>query len=797
MQLHDLWAHMRAQWQHMPRPAARPPTPINGAPDDYTFFDHVLFEHAADGILILDAGGRHLAANPHYCTLLGRTHVEVAGLLFDDLARTPSGAPAFAHLQAAHGAPCELLLAHQDGAWHPVEMTLAPLAPDRSVLVVRDLTARKQAEREQAFLSAIVVSSPDAIAGRDLDGRILSWNAGAENIFGYTAAEAIGQPAAMIVPPDHRDEVAQEADKVAQLPALQVIETQRIAKDGSLIDVSLSVFQVRDKGGTLIGVGVIMQDIRERKQAEAALRKSQEKLQSLFDVLPVGVSIVDAADRVHDTNPVLAQILHLTETGLLHGTYANRRYFRADSTPMLPDEFPSQRAIREQRTIRDVEIGVEIEDGTLIWTSVSSTPLSPSGLSATVTVDITERKQAEDALRLSEARLKAIIENTASRIWSVDHDYRLVVANAAFGQATAAYLGRPLLLGELTLHPAYPPAVNAFWQAQYDRALRGESFVVELDAQTIRGGTLECHMNPIRSLDGTVIGAAGITIDITKQKQAQQLLQDTNAELERRVAARTVELQETIAELHRANAGKDAFLATVSHELRTPLTGILALSEVLHAQGRDPLTPRQAQQVAMIHVSGQRLLDTVNGVLLYTSLAGGKYPLQYGNCSLADTCAEIALALRDKAVAKGQAIDVDVTPPDLAISSDQSAIAKLLHILLENAVKFTPQGGTVGITVGVEPQHDGETKTVALTVWDTGIGISLGQQAHLFDPFTQVDQTLARPFEGVGIGLASAHQLVTLLGGHIAVQSEPGCGARFTVTLPATPPSPTPAPHAV
>lgn len=628
-----------------------------------------IFEKAGDGILILDAAGRHLDANARYCTLLGRTRDEIAGMPLDELASIPHDGPpdpsrsAFSHLQTAQPGSCDLRLVHKDGTWLPVEVTVVALD-----------------------------------AGRSL---------------------------------------------------------------------------------------VVMHDISERKQAETALRKSQEKLQSLFEVLPVGVSIVDPADRVQDTNPVLAQILHMTEAGLLHGAYANRRYLRADGSPMPTEEFPSQRAIREQRTIHSVEIGIEIEDGTLIWTSVSATPLSPSGLSAIVTVDITERKRAEDALRQSEARLRAIIENTHNMIWSVDHNYRLIIANAVFDRVTAAQIGRPLAAGESVLNASYPGSLNAFWAAQYDRALGGESFVTEIDSHATRGGTLECHLHPIRDTGGAVVGAACLTIDITKQKLAAQILQDTNAELERRVAARTVELQETIAALHRANAGKDAFMAVVSHELRTPLTGILTMSEVLQNQSRETLTPRQARYVAMIRASGERLLETVNNVLLYTSLAGGKYTVQHAQLRLADLCAESVLALREKADAKQQRVELDIVPPDITLIGDAATIAKILHILIDNAVKFTPEGGALGIRARCAPTA--AAGTVCLTVWDTGIGIPLEQQACLFDAFTQVDQTLTRPFEGVGIGLASAHQLVTLLGGQIAVQSDPGQGARFTVTLPVTP----------
>ena len=121
-------------------------------------------------------------------------------------------------------------------------------------------------------------------------------------------------------------------------------------------------------------------------------------------------------------------------------------------------------------------------------------------------------------------------------------------------------------------------------------------------------------MNPIRGLDGAVIGAAGLTVDVTKQKLAQQLLHNTNAELERRVAARTAELQETIAALHRANAGKDAFMAVVSHELRTPLTGRSGDERGAAEPRPRPAHPRQSRMWHIIRSSGERLLETVNSV---------------------------------------------------------------------------------------------------------------------------------------------------------------------------------------
>ena len=288
----------------------------------------------------------------------------------------------------------------------------------------------------------------------------------------------------------------------------------------------------------------------------------------------------------------------------------------------------------------------------------------------------------------------------------------------------------------------------------------------------------------------------GLIMDIAKRKRLEEALaagearlQAANAELEQRVAARTADLEAALAELQRAGQIKDEFMAMISHELRTPLMGVLSLSEMLADQAAGPLNARQVTYVQGIRQSGDRLLNVINGIIGYTHLLAGQVELRAEPCSLAYLLDIGVASQQRKAAAKDQAIAVAVEPPDLAVTADATAITEVLKRLLDNAVKFTPQGGQIGL----EAHTGASPETVDLTVWDTGIGIPLEQQPHLFAPFNQVDQTLARSYEGLGIGLASAHQLATLLGGRIAVQSEPSQGTRFTVTLPVTPPVALPA----
>jgi signal transduction histidine kinase len=272
----------------------------------------------------------------------------------------------------------------------------------------------------------------------------------------------------------------------------------------------------------------------------------------------------------------------------------------------------------------------------------------------------------------------------------------------------------------------------------------------------------------------------GVNQDVTQQKAHERLLEETNAELERQVAERTADLRATVEELRRADAGKDAFLAAVSHELRTPLVGVLGMAELLGAEVRGPLNPEQARYVAAIEDSGRRLLSLVNNLLLYTHLMSGGEALTRETCCLADLCAAAVNAIRPQAERKQHRITQRIDPFDLSIESNAEGIINMLKMLLDNAVKFTPAGGRIEVTIWeASPEH-----MVHIDIADNGIGMTPAEIASLFRPFSQVDNSLSRRYEGVGIGLAFVRKMVELLGGAIAVQSKTGEGSRFSVMLP-------------
>jgi signal transduction histidine kinase len=268
-----------------------------------------------------------------------------------------------------------------------------------------------------------------------------------------------------------------------------------------------------------------------------------------------------------------------------------------------------------------------------------------------------------------------------------------------------------------------------------------------------------------------------------ERQQMTETLRQLNHALEERVRERTVQLERAVVELERASQAKDEFLATISHEMRTPLTGVLGMAEALEQQLAGALNERQLRYVSTIRTSGNRLLALVNSILRYTNLISGKVELHQEPCRVQSICANVLRVIRPLAEQKQQQFTVVVEPQDLELVTDAAGVCQSLCNLLDNAVKFTPVGGQLGLEV----RRNEAANRLLFTVWDTGIGISPEQQRQIFTPFMQVDASLARRYEGIGLGLPYAQRMVELLHGELTLTSTLGQGSRFTVSLPLAP----------
>jgi signal transduction histidine kinase len=241
------------------------------------------------------------------------------------------------------------------------------------------------------------------------------------------------------------------------------------------------------------------------------------------------------------------------------------------------------------------------------------------------------------------------------------------------------------------------------------------------------------------------------------------------------------ELGRLYEQLEAANRHKSEFLANMSHELRTPLNAIIGFSDVLLERTFGEVNPKQEQYVSIILTSGRHLLSLINDILDLSKIEAGRMELELASFDLAFAIENTITLVRDRAARHGLNLAMDVAPDLGEFVGDERKFKQILLNLLSNAVKFTPDGGRIAVRAA---RADG---AVEISVSDTGIGIAPEDQEAIFEEFRQVGTDYVRKREGTGLGLALTRKFVELHGGKIAVESAPGTGSTFTVTLPVRP----------
>ncbi|HEY8185763.1 MAG TPA: PAS domain S-box protein [Pyrinomonadaceae bacterium] len=508
------------------------------------------------------------------------------------------------------------------------------------------------------------------------------------------------------------------------------------------------------------GLSVYLRDITERKTTDLA-----------NSFLAAIIESSDDAIASKDLNGILNSWNKAAE--LIFG-YSAEEAIGQPATILIPpdrinEEITILENIRKGKRIEHFETVRQRKDGSLIDISLTVSPIRDVKGNiiggSKIARDISDRKQGERQISFQAHLLSAVEQAVIATDLNGTVVYWNSFAEGLYGWSAEEALGSNIL--ELV------PTAETREQATeiLTRLKEGQSWSGEMQLRRRDGSVFPAMItdSPIVSEEGELIGVVGVSVDISERKRAEEerakLLQ---AEREAR------------AEAEQANRLKDEFLATLSHELRNPLNVILGYAEVLLRSDEARSSPfiKRAAEILKRNALAQSRL--VRDLLDLSRLHIGKLSLNREVVSLMTVLNNAVETVRDDAAAKQILIEFDVPEEVIFVDGDPLRLEQVLWNLLNNAVKFTPEGGKVTI------RQIRETGCVRLIVEDNGPGIEPGFLPHVFEMFRQADASSSRPHTGLGIGLALVRQLVDLHGGTVTAESILGQGAKFTIELPVT-----------
>lgn len=378
-------------------------------------------------------------------------------------------------------------------------------------------------------------------------------------------------------------------------------------------------------------------------------------------------------------------------------------------------------------------------------------------------IDVSARVQADEERVQALERLQSAMEGAHLAVWDADE-----TGNIWLSQEWAELLGQPGSVTWTTLTDLIAlaePEDRARVRNAVIALAKGESseFSEEYPVRSTTGKLLWLRWQgrvTRHTATGRAARMSGTALDITARKQAEE------------------QLQLLADRLALANSVKTDFMASITHELRTPLNSVIGFAELLKDEVPGPLNARQAEFAADILASGQRLLVLVEGILEMSRLDAADGVLAREPVDIGALLEERVAAHRGAAASGGVTTRLDVAPDAGSVALDPRALKRMMDVLLDNAIKFNREGGTVAVSA----RRAGGA--LEISVADTGIGMAQEDMARLFKPLVQLDAGLARQYGGVGLGLALVRRLAELHGGTIEVQSESGQGSTFTLHLP-------------
>ncbi len=661
-------------------------------------------------------------------------------------------------------------------------------------VLARDLTARRTMEEtlreSESRFRAIVQNADAVIFVLDREGRFeLSEGRGLATL-GQQPGEVVGR-SALAVYKDHPEIGDLLRDTLAGRTA------KRLVHLGSQV---LDLFVTPRLGADRAVTGVIglANDITARVRAEAALRESERFARATIDALSAHLCVLDERGLILATNRAWNDFAATNPP--TPSNYGPGTNYLAICDATTGDDQPYAQAfaagLRAVLSARQSSFSLEYPCNSPTqqrWflAQVNRFPGDGPVRAVVAHEDLTGRKLAEDALLAAHANLETVVRERTAALAETN---RLLAQTSHLAQVggwevdlrtgTNTWTGATREIHEVD--DAFVPSVEnaiAFY-AEESRpvitaavqalATAGTPFDLELAFITARGRRLWVRARGEAFHEhGTIVKIGGTFQDVTARRRADDDLRRQRDQLEQLLAERTA-ANERLRELDRL---KSEFLSTMSHELRTPLNSIVGFTGILVKGLAGPLNPEQQKQLGLVQTSARHLLVLINDLLDLSRIESGRMVLQHEEFDFATVVEEVLAGLRPLAEQRSIELTAHCRPAAIRVRSDRRRTFQVLLNLANNAVKFTERGG-VAIAA-----HTAAGRLI-VAVRDTGIGIRPEQLPLLFEAFRQLDGSYRRNYEGTGLGLHLCKKLLSLLGGDIAVASEPGVGSTFTFTLP-------------